>query len=349
MTLAATTSSQTVGSSTSRNESRTRSVRPEDLFLSLLDCPACRQGRGLVPQRHANAAFLACSVCRFFYPIVDDVVVLLPPENNPRGRRGELREAQPFPIQRAAAHDVDMKALIYSFYARMNEFGRAFGVDTEPVVVDVGCSTGSFACWLAPEQIYIGFDLSLESLRFARRSSGQFFVQADAQRLPVKTQAVPFVVSRELLEHLDDALSGAREIHRIAQRGAIAVPTLDFPFLYDPLNWLLIRRGRKARFGAYGYGHQELHSIRGWRSLLERAGLRIRSERPIGTGLVLNATDVVWHSLYSWRDFDNLPRRGAPLGLLNPLAQFTRVAHRFDSKLLPGKALSHAFEIEPAG
>ncbi len=323
-------------------------MKAEDTLLTILDCPGCLGGRDLVPQRHAGQSYLACAACRFFYPVVDGVLVMLPPGRNPHGRVGDVGAAQPLALERGAPRHVDTKALIYSFYARMDEFGRAFRVAAEPVVVDVGCSTGSLASWLTPDQTYIGFDLSFESLRFARRASGQFFVQADAQRLPIKSGSVPFVVSREVLEHLDDALAGARELRRVARRGVIVVPTLDFPVLYDPLNWLLIRRGRRVRFGAYGYGHQELHRIAGWRRLLEAAGLRVRAERPIGTGLMLNASDVFWHTLYSWRDFDNLPRRGAPLSLLKLLATVSRRVHRFDSKLLPHTALSRAFEVEPA-
>jgi SAM-dependent methyltransferase/uncharacterized protein YbaR (Trm112 family) len=324
------------------------SVRPEDVLLPLLDCPGCRSGQDLAPRQYAGRDYLACPLCKFLYPIIDGVIVLLSPENNPQGLRGHLGEPRPLTLERGIPRSVDVKALVYSFYARMDEFGRGFDIGAEPIVVDVGCSTGSFACWLSPGQTYVGFDLSFESLRFARRATGQYFVQSDAQRLPIKNGAVPFVVSREVLEHLDDAQSGARELCRVAQRGVICVPTLDFPFLYDPLNWVLIRRGRRARFGAYGYGHQKLHDIAGWRRLLEGAGLRVRSERPIGTGLLLNGLDVFWHSLYSWREFDDLPRRGAPLSLLRPLATFSRAAHRFDSKLMPQAAISHGFEIEPA-
>jgi hypothetical protein len=133
----------------------------------------------------------------------------------------------------------------------------------------------------------------------------------------------------------------------VARRSVVCVPTLDFPFLYDPLNWLLNRRGRRAKFGAYGYGHRELHDIAGWRRLLEGAGLYVRSECPIGTGLVLNGMDVLWHSLYSWRDFDDLPRRGVPLSLLRPVATLSSLAHRFDTRLMPRAAISHAFQVEP--
>jgi uncharacterized protein YbaR (Trm112 family) len=320
-----------------------------DCLLSILDCPDCRAEGGLVPQARGGAQYLACPRCEFWYPIEDEVPVLLVPARNPHGLRAPLEPVVPFPLQRRPARSVDFKALVYSYYARLHEFGSAFAVDREPVVVDIGCSTGSLACWLRPEQIYLGFDLSLPSLRFARKASGQFFVQADAERLPIKTGSVPFFTSREMLEHLGDPLAGASELRRIGQRGVIVVPTLDFPALYDPINWLLIRRGRRAKFGIFGYGHQELHDIAGWRSLLERGGLTIEGERPIGTGLWLNAFDVVWHSLYSWRDFDDLPRRGAPLGLARASFALRRTQHRIDRPLLPRRGASQAFAVTGGG
>ena len=265
-----------------------------------------------MPQELGGDSYLACELCSFWYPIIDEVVVLLPPERNPKGLRQPLREATPLRLDRLPARFVDFKALVYSFYARMHEFGSVFHVEEEPLVIDVGCSTGSLAAVLRPSQIYIGFDLFFESLRFARRASGQFFVQADAECLPIKSQSVPFFTSREVLEHLDHPTAGVKELCRIGRRGVIVVPTLDFPFLYDPLNWFLTRRGRRAKFGIYGYGHQNLYDVAGWRQLVQDGGFEVERERAIGTGLWLNAFDVVWHSLYSWREFDSLPGGGHP-------------------------------------
>ncbi len=317
-------------------------------LLAILDCPACRKDQGLIPQILEGRSYVACPLCRFWYPVRDEVVVLLAPNRNPDGLRRPLGEAVPLPIERRPVRFVDFKALTYSFYIRMQDFGTAFGVDKEPIVVDVGCSTGSLAAWLHPEQTYIGLDLFFEALRFARRASGQFFVQADAEKLPVKTASVSFFASREVLEHLTDPPAAVRELCRIGRRGVIVVPTLDFPFLYDPINWLLVRRGRRAKFGIYGYGHQRLHDIVGWRQLLEDGGLTVKSERPIGTGLFLNAFDVVWHSLFSWRDFDSLPRWGAPIQLARWTFSLRRALHRVDDRLYAGATLSQAFEVVPA-
>jgi SAM-dependent methyltransferase len=314
-------------------------------LVSMLSCPTCREEAELVPQQHVGRSYLACASCRFWYPVVDEVIVLLEPARNPHGFTRALSRPCEFPLEVGPRRQVPTKALVYSFYARMNEFGEAFSVKREPVVVDVGCSTGSLGGWLDDSQVYVGFDLSFESLRFARRASGGLFVQADAERLPLRTGAVPFLVSREVLEHLNDPAAGARELCRVARRGVVVLPTLDFPFAYDPLTWVLVRRGRRLRFGIYGYDHQQLFDVDGWRKLLVDAGLQLRSERPIGTGLALNASDVFWHALFSWRTFEGLPRNGTPIAISRLLSRVHRALHRLDSPLLSSRAASTAFEF----
>jgi SAM-dependent methyltransferase len=315
-------------------------------LLAMLDCPACRADQGLVPQAHDGQGYLACPLCRFWYPIRDEVIVLLAPERNPGGMTRPLGEPTQLEVERRPASYVDVKALVYGYYIPMHELGTAYGLHREPLVVDIGCSTGSLAAWLRPEQTYVGFDLSFESLRFARGGSGQFFVQADAERLPIKTRSVPFFVSREVLEHLTDQPAAVSELCRISNRGVIAVPTLEFPFLYDPLNWVLIRSGRRARFGIFGYGHLQVHDIAGWRRLVQDGGFEIATERNIGTGFWLNLTDAFLHTLYSWREFDGLPRRKAPIGLARALFPLEHAVHKLDGPLL-SSTLSHAFEVFP--
>jgi SAM-dependent methyltransferase len=318
---------------------------PQSL-LDFLDCPACRAERGLVPQAREGRDYLACPLCTFWYPIKDGVIVLLSPERNPDGVRAPLGEPTPFGVARGPARYVDLKALVYGYYIPLHELGVAYRLQDEPLVVDVGCSTGTLGAWLRPEQTYVGFDLSFESLRFAREGTGQFFVQADAERLPIKTRSLPFFVSREVLEHVTDQEAAVRELCRVSKRGVIAVPTLQFPFLYDPLNWILIRRGRRARFGIFGYGHQQVRDIAGWRQLIEDGGFQVVSDRKIGAGLWLNFSDSFLHALYSWREFDGLPRRRASIQVARALFPLNQALHKLDAPFLR-ETLSHAFEVLP--
>jgi SAM-dependent methyltransferase len=188
---------------------------------------------------------------------------------------------------------------------------------------------------LGAEQVYVGFDISLRSLVFARRATGRFYVQADAECLPVKSRSVPFFVSREVLEHLSDPRAGVRELARVGRSGVVQMPTLDFPFLYDPVNYLLIRAGSRAKFGIYGYDHHQLFNRAGWRDLLVNGGFHVEREAPIGTGLAVNGACIAIHSLFSWREFDSLPRRGVASRVARRLFPMYERLHRLDRLLYP--------------
>lgn len=315
-----------------------------DRVLALLDCPTCHRDQGLVPQRDGDREYLACLLCEFWYPIVDEVFVLLPSARVEGGFRRALGPRASTSIGVGPREGLDVKAAVYSYFVRMHELCAVFDVQREPLVVDVGCSTGSFSCALADDQIYFGLDISLRSLTFARRSTGHFFAQADAESLPLKTRSVPFFISREVLEHLNDPAAGARELRRSCVRGIVETPNLDFPFLYDPLNYVLTRVGKRARFGIYGYDHNELLDVSGWRSLLESAEFHTGREAPIGTGLALNGSDLVWHTLLSWRKFDGLPRRRIAQDKARRLFSAYRAVHRVDGPLYR-QACSRAYEV----
>jgi SAM-dependent methyltransferase len=316
-----------------------------ETFLNIVDCPSCRCEQGLVPQRSHGATFLACPICCFWYPVMQEVVVLLPPDRNAAGFHRPVGSATPFGLGRRPLRSIDAKALAYSWSVRMAEFGETFRIGQEPLIVDVGCSTGAFASGLEPAQAYIGFDISFASLRFARQRTGHIYTQADAHRLPIKTGAVPFLVSRETLEHVDNPLTAAQELARVALRGVVVVPTLDFPFLYDPINYALVRWGSRLKFGIYGYEHQRVFDTEGWRRLLVSAGFEIQRDAPIGTGYFLNASDIFWHSMASWRTFDDLPRRAVPIRLARRAFRVSKMIHGIDGRFWRHGGASHAFEL----
>jgi uncharacterized protein YbaR (Trm112 family) len=165
---------------------------PFDALLDILDCPSCRVNAGLVPQRFEGDDFLACRQCETWYPIKDEVIVLMPPGRTPGSRRARVEAATALSLEQLPARALDMKAVVYAFYATMSELCGRFDIGAEPLVADFGCSTGSFSAMLGAGQVYVGFDLSFRSLAFARRATGRFYVQADAECLPVKSRSVPF-------------------------------------------------------------------------------------------------------------------------------------------------------------
>jgi uncharacterized protein YbaR (Trm112 family) len=319
-------------------------MTPADQLLDILDCPGCRTNAGLVPQEDSGSPFLACRNCETWYPIKDEVIILLPPDRIAGITRRPLGPTTEFRVEQRRLMEVDTKAIFYGFYATMSELCEEFDMRRASLIVDLGCSTGSFASVIQPHQTYVGLDISFDSLAFARRATGQFYVQADAERLPIKSGSVPFFVSREVLEHLDDARLGIREIARVGRQGIFQMPTLDFPFLYDPVNYVLTRMGRRAKFGIYGYDHHELFDRDGWRTLLVEGGFRIEAECPMGTGLMLNSSCIPLHAAFSWRTFDNLPRNGVKRGLARRLFPIFKAMHKIDRVLYPF-GFSHAYRV----
>jgi SAM-dependent methyltransferase len=94
-------------------------------------------------------------------------------------------------------------------------------------VLDVGCGTGFTLTQLPPQARAVGLDCSNTALRLARRrASGAALVRGSAYALPFAAGSFDAVLALDVLEHLDDDLAAAREIHRVLARGGVAIVTV---------------------------------------------------------------------------------------------------------------------------
>jgi len=115
-------------------------------------------------------------------------------------------------------------------------------------VLEVGCGRGFYLNALSrcfPKLKITGIDLSPERLDKARDFIGQSRVellQADVTSLPFKNNSFDRIIAAEILEHVKDDQRAISEIYRVLRPGGlvmITVPNKDYPFLWDPLNWVL--------------------------------------------------------------------------------------------------------------
>ncbi len=68
--------------------------------------------------------------------------------------------------------------------------------------------------------------------------------QASIYSLPYPSSYFDFIICSEVLEHLKDDKKALLELRRVLKKDgtlAITIPNKDFPFLWDPLNWILMK------------------------------------------------------------------------------------------------------------
>lgn len=93
-----------------------------------------------------------------------------------------------------------------------------------------------------------------------------YFVEGDALKLPFPDNYFNSVIMSEVAEHLPDDLKGLEEVYRVLKpRGKLilTVPNWYYPFLWDPINWVLQRMGTHIKSGFFaGIWNQHLRLYR---------------------------------------------------------------------------------------
>jgi SAM-dependent methyltransferase len=188
---------------------------------------------------------------------------------------------------------IEWKYLSYGKNINEAKFLRIFNsyIPERENVLDVGCGGGGIARHF---EKYCGVDIEHKLLQEARRCSTQqqmnhHYICADAASLPIKSDSFLYFMSISMIEHTEDPLKVASELYRVCQKGGVfVIPCRDtFTFIYDPLNYILTRFGRKPlRYGAFGFGHHNILSRRGWRELLLKAGFEIDEVFPFDASLI---------------------------------------------------------------
>jgi len=114
-------------------------------------------------------------------------------------------------------------------------------------LLDVGCGVGHLLAWLAaqarptsPVQ-YHGIDLSLNSLRVARRAGVRAVCAGDSAHLPYRDGRFDRVVCNGAAHHLPDLPAALRELFRVLHPGGRLV-------LYEPVDSPLTGAVRRTFF-----------------------------------------------------------------------------------------------------
>ena len=118
-------------------------------------------------------------------------------------------------------------------------------------ILDVGCGRGFYLKLLSKAAFVkevVGIDINPSRVREVRDyfpSQTKLTLSCgSANQLPLKAESFDCVICSEVLEHLKDDAGAVNEIKKVLRPQGllvVSVPNMDFPFLWDPLNWILMR------------------------------------------------------------------------------------------------------------
>ena len=117
-------------------------------------------------------------------------------------------------------------------------------------ILDVGCGRGFYTRAIAalyPQAAVVGVDYSRDYLTAAAehtRGMAVQFARADARSLPFASGEFDAIVCSEVLEHIVEDGAVLIELNRVLRDDGlllISVPNRQYPFMWDPLNWMLER------------------------------------------------------------------------------------------------------------
>lgn len=129
-------------------------------------------------------------------------------------------------------------------------------------IVDLGCGTGRTLNELRTRRMATGVDPDPHCLRFCRERGIPSLVRSFGNDMPFASSSLGAVTALDILEHLEDDLGCAREIHRIlAPEGLLLASVPAYRFLWSPHDDVL--------------HHLRRYTRRAFVSVLERAGFHI--------------------------------------------------------------------------
>ncbi|MCD4686064.1 MAG: class I SAM-dependent methyltransferase [Anaerolineae bacterium] len=190
-------------------------------------------------------------------------------------------------LQHMTRNEADM-----AFKKRVQTIFEWLPPTDEMTILDCACGRGFYlnmyryvsGCGL------VGLELDAGVIQKARRNVGHLpditLTRGNIYHLPFPDAAFDGVILSEILEHIDDDVAGLREVWRVLKPGgvcAITVPNANYPFLWDPINWVLervfgtrIQRGPLAGIWA---NHVRLYRHEQLRVAVEAAGFIVEQER----------------------------------------------------------------------
>lgn len=177
-----------------------------------------------------------------------------------------------------------------SFRRRIITLLKYLDVKPTDKVLDAGCGEGFYLMLL--DELYgchiTGLDNDPQILELAKKWVGKKenirLLVGDVTDLPFEDESFDKIILSEVLEHVPDDTKALSEVYRVLKPGGvlgITVPNRDYPFLWDPFNWIREHLGLghfnpdSGFFGGIWAMHLRLYHFSEIKKLVEEAGFSI--------------------------------------------------------------------------
>ena len=156
-------------------------------------------------------------------------------------------------------------------------------VSTGETLLNAGCGTGEYNYYLRGKfrQSY-GVDVNEEDIATAQalnQDCDTHFTIGDITSLAFADGMFDSIICVDVLEHVENPADVLQELRRVLKPGGeliASVPHRNYPFFYDPINFLAERcLGKHFPIGIWGFGHTVLFDREMLRELLDNAGFSV--------------------------------------------------------------------------
>jgi 2-polyprenyl-6-hydroxyphenyl methylase / 3-demethylubiquinone-9 3-methyltransferase len=162
-------------------------------------------------------------------------------------------------------------------------------------VLDVGCGDAFYLHLLSNLGMNLklyGTDVDTAALESAKKNlrgkNIQFKIGDLMKKLPYDDNTFDKVVMSEVAEHLPNDVKGLKEVLRVLKPGGIislSVPNANYPFLWDPPNWILERAAKthiKQGFWAGIWNqHIRLYTVDQMKKAMQKAGFKVETAKAV--------------------------------------------------------------------
>lgn len=155
-------------------------------------------------------------------------------------------------------------------------------------IVDLGCGTGYYLFLLSnlPVRVKLtGFDndqKALEEAKIFLEDKNINFVLGDLHKMPFKDKSFDKAVASEVLEHVENDTQVLKEVYRILKPSGVLVisaPSINYPFLWDPINWILQHLFKTHVNNGFWSGiwnnHKRLYELKILKKKFEEIGFKV--------------------------------------------------------------------------